>query len=325
MGDRAVGRIAGEVDDLLPGQRGLADDRLAPALLAQLAQRARRLFFVGVDEDRIGVALLGLEHRRREVDLAGVGRDVGRDLQPRRRGGLRERIAPALAEVVVDEDHRDRLRLQIGRDVARDLRHRGRLREAGAKDERVALLGDRRRLAAGEVGDLGALGLGHADHDRARERRADYREHVVVDGLLREALGDAGVRLRVGHQRLDLLAEDAAGGVDLLHRELDAVLRVGAGGRAGARQLLQHGDLDRLRVRGRGQRDAGKSECGRDELACLHACLHGSWVTRKISAAAAEHARRTGRPVPNARARRSRRRRGTRGSAAPAFRSRRAR
>ena len=37
VGNRAVGGIAGELDDFLPGQRGLADDRLVVALFLELA------------------------------------------------------------------------------------------------------------------------------------------------------------------------------------------------------------------------------------------------------------------------------------------------
>ena len=69
--DRAVGRVARELDHLLTRQRGLADDRLVVALLLQLAQRTRRLLLVGVDEERVRVRLLGLEHGAGEVELPG--------------------------------------------------------------------------------------------------------------------------------------------------------------------------------------------------------------------------------------------------------------
>ena len=127
--DDAVGRFAGELDHLLVGQRRFADDRLVVALLAQFAQRTGRLLLVGVDEQRVGVRLLDLEHRPREIDLAGIGRDVGDDLDALRFEILDDRVAAALAEVVVDVDHRDGLRLDGVLDVARDLRHRCRLRE----------------------------------------------------------------------------------------------------------------------------------------------------------------------------------------------------
>ncbi len=52
-----VGRLAREFDHLLAlVSVGLADHRLVLALLAQLAQRAGRLFFVGVGEQGIGAA-----------------------------------------------------------------------------------------------------------------------------------------------------------------------------------------------------------------------------------------------------------------------------
>jgi hypothetical protein len=58
MALHAVGRVAGELDDLLAEQRGLADQRLVQALLLGLAQEARALLLVQVDEDRVGVGAL---------------------------------------------------------------------------------------------------------------------------------------------------------------------------------------------------------------------------------------------------------------------------
>ena len=69
---------------------------------------------------------------------------------------------------------------------------------------------------------------------------------LVVDRLGGERLGDGGVGLRVGVLQHDLAAENAAGSVDLLGGELDAVLEVGARGGAGARQLDHVEDLDGL-------------------------------------------------------------------------------
>jgi hypothetical protein len=43
-------------------------------------KRARRLLFVRVDEERIRVRLLGLQHGAGEIELARIGRDVGDDL-----------------------------------------------------------------------------------------------------------------------------------------------------------------------------------------------------------------------------------------------------
>ena len=42
------------------------------------------------------------------------------------------------------------------------------------------------------------------------EHRAHHDVGVLVDGLLRERLGDTGLRLRVDRDDVDLAAEDAA-------------------------------------------------------------------------------------------------------------------
>ena len=70
MAARAVGGVAGELDHLLAGERRLADERLVHALAPQLAQDAGALLLVEVDEQRVGVGLLGLQHVGGEIDLA---------------------------------------------------------------------------------------------------------------------------------------------------------------------------------------------------------------------------------------------------------------
>src|SRR3954469_12329911 len=97
MRDRPVRGVAGKLDYLLAGEYRLADDRFVVALLAQLAQRARGLFLVAVDEQRVGVRLARLQHRGGEVHLPRIGRDVGHHLDAERLDGLDEDIAPALA------------------------------------------------------------------------------------------------------------------------------------------------------------------------------------------------------------------------------------
>ena len=242
VGHGAVGGVTGQFDHLLAGQRGLADDGLVPALLAQFAQGAGRLFFVGVDKHRVGAAVLGAQHSGRPVHLAGFGGDFSGDLGGAAVQRLLDRVQAAFAEVVVHVH--DRQVLGLGDDVLRHLRHRRFLGEAGAEHERVALLGDGGGLTTGPVGHLGAAAFGHADHDGAREHRAEDGKHLVVHCFLRQALGHAGVGLGVVAHRLDLLAQDAASGVDFLDRQLHAVLEVGARCGATARQLHDIGDLD---------------------------------------------------------------------------------
>jgi hypothetical protein len=63
--------------------------------------------------------------------------------------------------------------------------------------------------------------------------------------------------LRVQRGGFNHFAEDAAGGIDLLDRQLDAVLEVGAGGGTRAGQLDDVGDFDGL-----GLRQRGAGQCG---------------------------------------------------------------
>jgi len=72
MAAHAVGRSAGEVDHLLAKQCGLADQRLVEALFPRLAQEARALFFVEIDEDRIGIGALELPNVCRKIGLSGL-------------------------------------------------------------------------------------------------------------------------------------------------------------------------------------------------------------------------------------------------------------
>ena len=148
---------AGEIDHLLAEQRGLADQRRGDALFLRFAQEARALFLVEIDEDRVGIGALDLDDVGGEIDLARFGGDVGDDLDVARRHFLDEGVAAALAEIVVDPDDGDRLRLDAVANVVGDLRHAELLAERGAEDVRVVLLGDRRGLAADDLGNLGLL------------------------------------------------------------------------------------------------------------------------------------------------------------------------
>ena len=139
VADRAVRGIAGELDHLLAGQRGLADDRLVVALLAS-SRSARALFLVRVDEQRVGVALLRLEHGAGEVDLARVGRDVGGDLDASASSALMIVSRPPLPKSLLTQISATVFAFTAVLDVLRDLRHRRRLRERRAEDVRVALL-----------------------------------------------------------------------------------------------------------------------------------------------------------------------------------------
>ena len=207
------------------------------ALLARLAQHARALFLVGVDEDRVGVRRLELDDVGGEIHLPRLGRDVGDDLDVARRHLLEEHVAPALAVVVVHPQERHRLRLDALGHEHRHLRHAHLLAERGAEDVVVAHLRDLGGLRAGDLRDLGLLREQHVHLHRAGEHRAEDHVGVAVDRLLHLGARDARVALRVAHRRVDLALEDAALRVDLVDRHQRAVAEVGARHRAVARHL----------------------------------------------------------------------------------------
>ena len=68
----------------------------------------------------------------------------------------------------------------------------------------------------------------------AESQKAQVPNFTGGDGLLRQALGHAGVGRGVGGRGLDFLAQNAASGVDFFDRQLDAVPEIGARGGAGA-------------------------------------------------------------------------------------------
>ncbi|OIQ66966.1 hypothetical protein GALL_514630 [mine drainage metagenome] len=111
VGHGTIGGITGQLNDLLVGQRGLANHRLVPALFAQLAQQAGRFFFMDIGKNAISVALLGLEHGRREIDLATVGGDFADNLGAGLGQGFLDHVQPAFAEVIVHVNQGHRLEL----------------------------------------------------------------------------------------------------------------------------------------------------------------------------------------------------------------------
>src|SRR5262245_52860549 len=69
----AVGGLAGELNHLLAEQRRLADQRRPDALLSGFAQEASALFFICIDEDRVGIGGLDLDHVGGEIRLTRLG------------------------------------------------------------------------------------------------------------------------------------------------------------------------------------------------------------------------------------------------------------
>src|SRR5262245_26736900 len=173
MATYAVSRAASKIDDLLPEQSGLADQRLVETLLPRFAQEAGALLFVEIDEDRIGIGALELDDVGREVRLTRLGGNVGDNLDTAGIHLLVEIIATTLAEVVVHPQHADGLGLDAVTHVVGDLRHTELLSERGSENVRIAFLRDRRSFTADNFRDFRLLGQQHVDEDRTREDRTD--------------------------------------------------------------------------------------------------------------------------------------------------------
>ena len=116
-------------------------------------------------------------------------------------------------------------------------------------------------------------------HDR-QHRLATHRSPATEDDghlvLRQQLLGffckQGPVGSRVDHHRLELLAQHTALGVDFVDGHEHGVLEHRLGNRHGARQAVQHADLDGvggLRLQGNGQRACGhsSSECEGLEVA----------------------------------------------------------
>ncbi len=244
MALHAVGGIAGEIDNLLPEQGGLANKRSLDPLLLRFLEEARAFFFVGVNEDRVGIGRLDLNNIGGEVGLAGFGRDVSDDLDVARPHFLNEVVATALAEVIVHPQHGDGFGLDAVADIVGDLRHAELLAERSAEYIGVALLGDRRGFATDDFRNFSLLRQQHVDQHRAGEYRAKYDEWLVVEHFLNLRTRRAGVALGIEHGGLDLFTENAALEVDLIDRHQHAIAEIGARHRAGARQFENSRNVD---------------------------------------------------------------------------------
>src|SRR4029077_18835045 len=123
----------------------------------------------------------------------------------------------------------------------------------------IALLGDYRCFPAGEIRYLRTTRLAHADDHRPRVDWAKDDIRAFVDGFLAHRFCDGRIGLGVGRNVVDLAAEDAAGSIDLLDRELDAVVEIVARRGAGPGQLHDPVKQYRALLRHRAERDTGEN------------------------------------------------------------------
>ena len=235
--DRGIGGVPGRVDAELAGRLEYrlgvvaiagGHDRVGLGLQHRLHVGTVVGLALGIDDLAQDLAALGLEGRRGRVHQSGaegvVGHHEHRGLGPL--GG--DVVAELLADDVVE-----RQRAEHGAGIVAELRRAGR----GVEDD-LAL---RRRHLGDRNGDAAA-----AEDDRG------------VDLVDVEQLGrgvEPGLRpvFRILDDQLDRPALDAAGGIDPLDRELDAMDHVGARLDVGAGQVGDDADRDRIL----GQRVAG--------------------------------------------------------------------
>src|SRR5207244_5942195 len=210
-------------------------------------------------EDRVRALALRLGDEGREIDIGGLVRDGPRDRDPVVGGRLLEDVRTVRRELLVALEHEhDLLEIELV------LRRLERGRQSRLLTERRAEDPVARAVVA--LADDPTAGVRDRDHrktgllrDRmrarrdARERRPeDRRDLVLVDELAKD--GDAlvtGRRVVLDDER-DLRAIDPAGCVDLLHRELRAVLLRRSVDVCGAGERDGEANLDvRLRPRRR--------------------------------------------------------------------------
>jgi len=256
--DGALGRGAGDLDELLGVVTLLADDRHVDAGGAQLAdQRAGGEEVArGVDHFRIVGLDLGDDGAELPV-LDGVF-VLGHDGDAELAGSFLEAGGQRLAEVVLKRDHHGALFAQdgagqLGAGAALDLADEG-----GAEHE-VAAAGDpRMHRVGGDVGDAVGLKDAGGGPGGARIAAGDGDVHLVLGGQLG---GDRHRFLRRGlivvDQKLDRLAVDAALGVGLLDGQFGAGQRRLAVRRGEAGQRHVEPDLDGVGLRRAAHKRAG--------------------------------------------------------------------
>ena len=127
----------------------------------------------------------------------------------------------AFAEVVVHIQDGQLFRFSL--DITCQLGERNALAESRAEHVGIALLGNGSRLTTCEVRNLTALAFSHGNHDGARVNRTHDGEHVIVDSLLCQTFGHAGIGLSVFGCVADFATRNAACSIDFLDGQLNAL------------------------------------------------------------------------------------------------------
>ena len=244
-------QLAQQPDGVVAGDRGVEDLRARRANLAEILR-----------------VVLGIERGKHLADRAGA-----HFLRARLEGG--DGRAPHL--IVRPEVEHLGLRLLLGQPDG----ERGRLLAGArihAKDVgRAAVAGDRvgerhrgRDQLAGAFGEL---------PNRKRRAGADGAGEEVdlgdLEQLLRLLHRDRGVGFFVLVEQLDRTSHDAAGGIHLLHGEIEAPPHLLADSGIGAAERRHHADLDRVGGTDAGYRGRREQRGKRRCLECFHHVLPG--------------------------------------------------
>ncbi len=230
--------LLGEGDEVAAPERG--------------EHRLRLLGHLRVDERRVvrlaELRPLLVDDRHARLDLLQV---------------LDEGLGHVLAIGVVGADRGDLGQRPLGHDLRGAAPFHGGVR-GDAEDVGVELVGGGELVRLRDGRDEDDLVLLGDDRDRGALRRGE-RAHEEVDVLLQDQLaGDAhrlvGIALGVAREQLDLAAEHAALGVQLVHVHLGALERGLAEERARSGEDHGEADLDRLLGLGGERRRQGQSE-----------------------------------------------------------------
>jgi len=219
-----------EIDDLLPEQRRFPNQRLVQPLLSRLYQEARTLLLVEINEHGIGVGAFQLDDIGCKIGLAGFSREIRRHLYPAAFELPHDGIASAPAEIVVDIDDRQRPRLDLVAQVVGDLGHGYVLAKGRAENVFGALRREIGCFATDDLRYLRLVGELQRGAHGARVDRPEDGDGRFIQGTLDGGSRLAGVGSGVDELELNLPAEDAARGVDLLDSQRRPILPVVADG-----------------------------------------------------------------------------------------------